>query len=105
MGYFTGQMGMVNTFNWNGIGASTHLANQNYQVCVRQRIDACRICWAPVGVPGTIAIAGSFGVSNAVAAAADMPAGGDNACAAVADTTSGDFVIIRGGNSGGAAPA
>jgi len=99
--YFTGQMGMVNTFNWNGIGASTHLANQNYQVCVRQRIDACRICWAPVGVPGTIAIAGSFGVSNAVTGAADMPeAGQGNECAAVADTTSGDFVTIRSGNNG-----
>ena len=42
--------------------SGTHLANQNYQVCVRQRIDACRICWAPIGVPGTDAIAGSFGV-------------------------------------------
>jgi len=104
--YFTGQMGMVNTFNWNGIGASTHLANQNYQVCVRQRIDACRICWAPVGVPGTIAIAGSFGISNAVTADPAMPEPGKGfECAAVADTNSGDFVIIRGGNSGGAAPA
>jgi len=104
--YFTGQMGMVNTFNWNGIGASTHLANQNYQVCVRQRIDACRICWAPIGVPGTDAIAGSFGVSNAGTAAGDMPkAGVDNDCVATAGEDSGDFVIIRSGNSGGAAPA
>lgn len=36
-----------------------------------------------------------FHYSNAVAAAEDMPAAGvDNACAAVADTTSGDFVIV-----------
>jgi len=107
--YFTGQMGMVNTFNWNGIGASTHLANQNYQVCVRQRIDACRICWAPVGVPGTIAIAGSFGISNAVTADDTMPEPGKgNECAAVTagdSWTSGDFVTIRSGNSGGAVPA
>jgi len=107
--YFTGQMGMVNTFNWNGIGASTHLANQNYQVCIRQRIDACRICWAPVnavGMEGTIAVKGAFGVSNAVTAAGAMPeAGQDNNCAVVAGANSGDFVTIRSGNSGGAAPA
>jgi len=105
--YFTGQMGMVNTFNWNGIGASTHLANQNYQVCIRQRIDACRICWSPVnavGMEGTIAIAGAFGISNADAPDETTPVNGmgNAACKATADATSQDFIIIRQGNAGGA---
>jgi len=104
--YFTGQMGIVNTFNWNGIGASTHLANQNYQVCVRQRIDACRICWAPVGVPGTDAIAGSFGISNADADGGEAVYNGvDNICqydATPAVITSQDFITIRSGFPGGA---
>jgi len=103
--YFTGQMGIVNTFNWNGIGASTHLANQNYQVCVRQRIDACRICWAPVGVPGTDAIAGSFGISNSDSDGDEAVYNGvDDVCAydaTPAVITSQDFVIIRSGNAAG----
>ena len=47
------------------------MANQDYDVCIRQRADACRICWAPittgrfaavVGPPAFPAAQGSFGV-------------------------------------------
>merc|ERR1712073_163146 len=69
--YYTGEMGTVSSFNWNGIQTSTHLANQNYDVCIRQRADACQICWAPI-TTGNVAIAasarGSFGVSNGLSA-------------------------------------
>merc|ERR1712150_359068 len=54
--YYTGDMGTVNSFNWQGFAAgsnSVHLANHDYDVCIRKRIDACRICWSPVApMPG-----------------------------------------------------
>jgi len=74
--FFTGAMGTVSTFNWQTPTTSTHLANQNYDVCVRKLIDRCAICWSPVtsgngmaglaagpGIPaaGTV---GSFGINN-----------------------------------------
>merc|ERR1719445_2231442 len=64
--YYTGEMGTVNSFNWNGVAAGVHLANQDYDVCIRQRADACRICWAPIttGTFGQAIAQGSFGVSN-----------------------------------------
>merc|ERR1711979_23265 len=46
--FFTGAMGTVSTFNWQTPTTSTHLANQNYDVCVRKLIDRCAICWSPV---------------------------------------------------------
>merc|ERR1712037_512028 len=33
--FFTGATGTVNTFNWVAVATSTHLANQDYDVCVR----------------------------------------------------------------------
>jgi len=105
--YYTGEMGTVNSFNWNGIGAGVHLANQDYDVCIRQRADACRICWAPIttgrfAANGALPAAqGSFGVSNgASGAATPMPGFGatcDIVPAAMA-TQSSDFVTILGGN-------
>merc|ERR1719230_2550645 len=74
--FFTGAEGTVSTFNWQTPTTSTHLANQNYDVCVRKLIDRCAICWSPVttgnggGAPagppappaaGTL---GSFGINN-----------------------------------------
>jgi len=97
--YYTGEMGQVNSFNWNGIGTSVHLANQNYDVCVRERADACRICWAPIapaiaGSAGSFATGklGAFGVSNAGSMAGAPMAGRD------ADCDGADFVTIPGGN-------
>jgi len=80
--FFTGNTGTVRTFNYGAGGAaSTHLANQNYDVCVRPLIDRCVICWSPT-TTGVIdaAIAannmlGSFGL-NAGASANGMPFSG-----------------------------
>jgi len=109
--YYTGEMGTVNSFNWNGVGAGVHLANQHYDVCIRQRADACRICWAPittgrfaavVGPPAFPAAQGSFGVSNGASGAATPMSGFGATCdivpAAMA-TQSSDFVTILGGNA------
>merc|ERR1712156_650692 len=106
--FFSGDTGTVNTFNWNGIGASTHLANQNYDVCIRQRADRCRICWSTVGmVHGDSAAmtVGTFGVSNAGSADGAGMAGADDGpddCVLTADQDSNDFVIIAGGIDAGA---
>merc|ERR1719367_1546596 len=100
--YYTGEMGTVNSFNWNGVGAGVHLANQDYDVCIRQRADACRICWAPIttGTFGNAATPrGSFGVSNGATAMGAMPMSGVGAaCNGAAGAQSNDFVTILGGN-------
>jgi len=109
--YYTGEMGTVSSFNWNGIRTSTHLVNQNYDVCIRQRADACQICWAPIspagaGMSGAFvgAIQGTFGVSNGGTGAAATPmSGADIACVAAAGADSADFVTILGGNANVAA--
>jgi len=102
--YYTGEMGTVNSFNWNGIAAGVHLANQDYDVCIRQRADACRICWASI-TTGRFAAAGalpaaqgSFGVSNGGSGAAAPKSGVGAACNAAANMDSNDFVTILGGN-------
>merc|ERR1712241_1277264 len=106
--YYTGEMGTVNSFNWNGIAAGVHLANQDYDVCIRQRADACRICWAPIttgrfaAANGLPAAQGSFGVSNGGSAAAAPTSGSEAACdrtAAMMQMQSNDFVTILGGNA------
>jgi len=98
--YYTGEMGTVNSFNWNGVAASVHLANQDYDVCIRQRADACRICWAPIttGTFGGAIAQGSFGVSNGISAAAMPKSGTGVNCDAAANAKSNDFVTILGGN-------
>jgi len=105
--YYTGEMGTVNTFNWQGFAAgsnSVHLANQNYDVCVRRLINACRICWSPVApMPGNNGRRGAFGVSNGPSGAAAPQAGTDvggncNIPATGADPAdSGDWVTILNG--------
>jgi len=68
--FFTGYTGTVRTFNYGAGGAaSTHLANQNYDVCIRPLIDRCVICWSPTttGVMNADAaknMLGSFGLNN-----------------------------------------
>merc|ERR1712038_1010459 len=110
--YYTGEMGTVNSFNWNGIATSVHLANHNYNVCIRRRVDACRICWSPIqtgaadrGNQATPA-RGAFGVSNVGVSDTDASSGvGTDCVAAFVDAmraTSGDFVEILGGNAPGA---
>jgi len=98
--YYTGEMGTVNSFNWNGIGAGVHLANQDYDVCIRQRADACRICWAPIttGTFGGAIAQGSFGVSNGASGAAAPKGGVGAGCDEAANAKSNDFVTILGGN-------
>jgi len=109
--YYTEQMGTVNSFNWNGIATSVHLANQDYNVCVRRLANACRICWSPIQTGpadrGDEATGkrGTFGIGNAGAANAMAMAGTNAACVMVggaAASTSQDFITILGGNDAGA---
>jgi len=67
--YYTGDMGTVSTFNWQGRAdrfTSVHLANQDYNVCVRNNVGSCRICWAETSA-ASAGIAGSFALSNLAA--------------------------------------
>jgi hypothetical protein len=126
--FFTGEMGTVSTFNWQAPATSTHLANQNYDVCVRKLIDRCAICWSTVttgngengqaagnGVPqqGTL---GSFGINNGEVSADGQGKSGAGVanCAsrtakqlssAPAKGDSDDFIIIPLGIAPGAANA
>merc|ERR1719270_2599964 len=107
--FFTGATGLVQTFNWQTTTTSTHLANQNYDVCVRKMIDRCVICWSPE-VTGDDNTMGTFGVNNggfsmngdALSAAGVAKCGG-RAVAATDPTDSNDFVIIPNGVWAGAA--
>merc|ERR1719220_936560 len=111
--FFTGAMGTVSTFNWATATTSTHLANQDYTVCVRRLADRCTICWSPIisgrnapVAPATAPLAqrGSFGLSNGAIAAGIIAMGGASA-SCVADTTtaammdSGDYIIIPNGQA------
>jgi len=124
--FYTGLTGTVSTFNWQTPTTSTHLANQNYDVCVRKQIDRCVICWSPItsgdsglsAVPPAametaIAIVGSFGVSSspeAMGKSSSLVMAGVTGCPAqtngVADVMgSNDFVTIQGGVDPGVALA
>jgi len=117
--FYTGLTGTVSTFNWQTPTTSTHLANQDYDVCVRKQIDRCVICWSPI-TTGNFAlvppVVGSFGVSSSPDAAAAQSSSAVNnlvpGCAARTGNTvppvihgSNDFVTIQGGVNPGAAPA
>merc|ERR1712079_210748 len=101
--FFTGDEGTVNTFNWNGVAGSTHLANQNYDVCVRQGIDKCAICWSPATTGG--AARGSFGLSNGGSAAGTAENGLAAAECPASATDSTDFIIIPSGQTAAQAAA
>lgn len=124
--FYTGLTGTVSTFNWQTPTTSTHLANQNYDVCVRKSIDRCVICWSPftsgdsgvmavppAAAPTTIAIVGSFGVSSSPAAigqsssAVTAPIVGCGASTGGVGGVMGsnDFVTIQGGVAAGLALA
>jgi len=105
--FFTGMTGLVQTFNWQALRTSVHLADQNYDVCVRKMIGACAICWSPE-TTGTQAASGSFGVSNGestndaapgAAGAGAKSATGDNCGDDGGDNDSSDFVIIPSGKA------
>jgi len=90
--YYTGDMGTVSTFNWQGRAdeiTSIHLANQDYNVCVRNNVGSCRICWAETSAAIAAGTSGSFALSNL---AADGVAKGENDGTAGACLT--DFVEI-----------
>lgn len=118
--FYTGLTGTVSTFNWQTPTTSTHLANQDYDVCVRKQIDRCVICWSPI-ISGDSAITsgaamakvGSFGVSSSPTEAgksssnSHADAGTVVGCSAstggVTDVFgSNDFVTIQSGISPGA---
>jgi len=89
--FFTGDTGTVSSFNYNGVDTSTHLANQNYDICVRPGGDKCSICWgAAIATDGTTR--GSFGLS--VSTANDEAKSGAGAAACTTD-----FVSIPNGQA------
>merc|ERR1712212_346323 len=100
--FFTGDTGTVSTFNWNGIAASTHLADQKYDVCIRPGVDKCVICWAPITTGTATTIRGSFGISNAASTDGTPLNGVGAACTAdtaAASLDSDDHIIIPGGQT------
>merc|ERR1719418_409745 len=106
--FFTGATGTVNTFNWATATTSTHLANQDYDVCVRRLADRCSICWSPIttgtnagAAAGNLPVRGSFGLSIAGSAAIVAKAGTGAACPT--GTTSNDYIIIPNGLAADAA--
>jgi len=105
--FFTGATGTVNTFNWIAVATSTHLANQDYDVCIRRMKDLCTICWSPITVGANTPVRGSFGLSNG-GVAADAVAMAGQAISCVADTAaattdSNDYIIIPNGEVAAAA--
>jgi len=73
--YYTGDTGTASTFNWQGradLITSVHLANQDYNVCIRNNIGSCRICWAETSTGGPAGTPGSFALSNLAADGAAM---------------------------------
>jgi len=99
--FFTGATGTVNTFNWATATTSTHLANQDYDVCVRRMADRCNICWSPIttGQNAATATQGSFGLSNGASAAGVAKGGAAITCVFTADADSNDFIIIPNGQA------
>jgi len=74
------------------VGSSTtHLSNQNYEICIRRTSGSCRICYWPqtTGTSGSETDQGSFGLSVSIASNAEQAATGSN-CAA-------DYIEIPGG--------
>jgi len=69
--FFTGTTGFVRSFNWQGQAdrtTSVHLANQQYDVCVRQLEPACFICWGQEDSGSATGGIGSFGISESSSA-------------------------------------
>lgn len=66
--YFTAISDNIKSFNWptaSTVGATaTHLANQDYSICIRRAAGYCNICYSPV-IEATTGPTGqsSFGLS------------------------------------------
>merc|ERR1719187_2740734 len=61
--YFTQDSGTIETFNYNN-AAGIHLANQDYNACVRDNREYCAICYyTPAAITGF-----SLSVINGIAA-------------------------------------
>jgi len=112
--FFTGAMGTVNTFNWVAVATSTHLANQDYDVCVRRLADRCSICWSPIitGIADAADadnnVQGTFGLSNALSEDAVAKSGSGAGCELDdedATMDSNDYIIIPNGIQEGVANA
>ena len=72
---------------------STHLQNQNYQVCVRRSSGMCYICWAAWHTSTiSAAMISSFGLSTVNGDAKGAEAG-DNAETGSSCLT--DYIIVR----------
>merc|ERR1719418_53134 len=90
----------------------THLANQDYDVCVRRLADRCSICWSPIisGQNAATTARGTFGLSNGGVAADAVAMGGTGtSCveetAAAATMDSNDYIIIPNGRAAAIATA
>lgn len=103
--FYTGNTGTVTSFNFVDAEPTTgtHLANQNYDVCVRQGIDKCSICWAVTAItaPNTRT---NFGISSGGTAADGTPMGGTGAeCETAAKGL--DHILIPSGQTAAALTA
>jgi len=89
--YYIGETATVTTFNWGGTArTSTHLSNQNYDICVRRARGFCGICWTPStqGTSTAPATLGSFALSVSPDAAAKSALGA---------TCTSDYIVIPNG--------
>jgi len=97
--YHTGLQGDLASFNWDLSGittaifaTTTHLANQDYDICFRREENYCRTCFSPK-------FTNSFGLSIA----ADKTGGAQSGAGAYCDgSTAGrtDYIEIAGAQSG-----
>merc|ERR1712165_93612 len=90
--YFNTDTGLLRSFNFPSaatVGTSglirtsdTHLANQDYKICIQKNPAKGRVCYAPIGTRATTAgtsDAGTFGVGHeSKADSKDMESGGTN---------------------------
>merc|ERR1711976_382332 len=83
--YHTGTTGLIQSFNFPTTiaavtAATTHLANQYYDICIRREANYCYICYIPIYGTPAIGDQGTFGLGLSVDTAAQ--AGDDSDCIA-----------------------
>merc|ERR1712165_30679 len=90
--YFNTDTGLLRSFNFVPAAtftssgtvrtSDTHLANQDYKICIQKNPAKGRVCYAPIGTRATTAgtsDAGTFGVGHeSKADSKDMESGGTN---------------------------
>jgi len=69
--YFTTDMGTFSSFNYGGVPepadlSGAHLANQNYNICIRRNNGKCSICYitSVTQIADAATVASSFGLSK-----------------------------------------